>query len=144
VARLREKSEAKATAQAADRQKAERSSETLAHERAEAELRATATLQARIAAEEALASGTLEAKAAAQRLVDAHELRAQQERKLAALRPKARKRLAAAVAVAVVLGIAAWLAPRFERQAAPRLAQSATAGPLGLKLDYRLNTLKDK
>jgi len=63
---------------------------------------------------------------------------------VSALRPQARRRLAIAVGVAVVLGVAALLAPRFERASSPGAVLPLAQEGVGLRLEYRLNTLKDK
>jgi len=139
-ARLREKAEAKAAAEATARFDAERSNEALSQERAEAELRATSTVQARIAAEEGLTRKTLEAQDAASHSAEVRDLRMEYERKLAALRRPARRRLAIAIAVAGLLAIGAWLAPRFQQPSSgPQVAQQISGGPLRLKLEYRLS-----
>jgi hypothetical protein len=101
-------------------------------------------VQARIAAEEALSQNAADASAAGRRLDEAREARVEAEQKLAALRPKARRRLVAAVGIAVLLAFAAWLAPSFERSTAPRVGPSASGEGVALRLEYRLNTLKDQ
>jgi len=42
------------------------------------------------------------------------------------------------VAVAVLLAIGAWLAPRFQQATGPRVADRVSGAPLQLKLDYGL------
>jgi hypothetical protein len=44
------------------------------------------------------------------------------------------------VAVAVLLAIGAWLAPRFQAPSGPQVAQKISGESLGLKLDYQLST----
>jgi ferric-dicitrate binding protein FerR (iron transport regulator) len=98
-------------------------------------------LRERIAAEQTLASRAGSAGDASQRSAEAHDVRMEYERRLAALRRPARRRLVIAIAVAAVLAIGAWLAPRFQQPASgPQVAQQISGEPLRLKLDKSLKT----
>jgi hypothetical protein len=125
---------------------AEQKSEALAAERAEAESRATATVQARIALEEALARKAQEAAEAARRAAEAKRGRVAEEQNLK-LATQARKqaerqhsgaRLAwsalAVAAVVVLAGIGAAVTYLSPSGKTPTLEE-----PLKLRLETRLS-----
>ena len=118
---------------------AEREAETLALERAEAETRATATLQARIAAEEALQAKTLETAAAAKLEGEARERRVSHEQQLKRIRAgdgwHAWRWIAALVAAGAFVTFL-WYDKPAQRQAA--VQQEVAGEPLRLKLDRQL------
>ena len=105
-------------------------------ERAEAEARATTTLQARIAAEEALAAKTVEAAAAAKLAVEAKQTRVAHEQELKRARAGAPARrwtwVAAFVAAGALIGFL-W----YEKPLPPQPAASS-GEPLKLKLEREL------
>ena len=124
----------------------ERRSETLAAERVEAESRATATLQSRIALEEALTRKALEAAHAARRAAESKHERAESEeelklaRRTRALAERAPRRivpalLASAFFAAAAIGALAWFQ-------SPEPAVAAAQEPLKLRLETRLSSYK--
>jgi hypothetical protein len=125
---------------------AEEKSELLAAERAEAESRATATVQARMAAEEALARKARDAAEAAQRAAEARRARVEEERALkTAVRARLRAHLArspwpgmtaAAVAVAL-LAVATFVLWPDGKEKSPVIAE-----PLKLRLELDLGSYR--
>jgi hypothetical protein len=116
----------------------ERRSEALAVQRAEAESRATASLQARITAEEALAREAAEAAHAHRVADEAAQGRAGHARHLRALLRAKGSGLRIWMLAAAALVLAGSLATYYHVPVKAPEAQTQTGDPLKLRLDYRL------
>jgi hypothetical protein len=104
---------------------------------AEAETRATVTLQARIAAEEALAAKAAEAAAAAQTAVEAKQVRLAHEQELKRMRVGSGRRAWPWVAALLVAGVLVgflW----YDKPIRTRPAAAVSGEPLKLKLAREL------